>query len=334
MGMTRSPSKTETFTLFVILAVLAAIGVGVFLKQFHFSPAILSADVLMATNTPSGQAHTGERDLAVFLADGMLPMGAAERYNAENMSDKIDGKAELYLQAGFVGMQCQRFAAKNNPGAWMEACVYDMGNTRNAFAVFSGQRRSGAEKLSLTDFAYGTKNAVFFAHGRYYVELVAALEDRKMDEAMQAFARGFIAKTTVSKERIDELALFASEHLRADSVVLLAADAFGFAGFNNVFTASYGEGNAATTVFLSLRSTPEEAAKLSAAYYAFLTANGGAKMEPPANIPNGGLVNIMETFELIFSDGRVVAGVHAAESRAAAEALAVALSKHIREVGQ
>ncbi|MDP2988998.1 MAG: hypothetical protein Q8O57_00325 [Kiritimatiellota bacterium] len=264
----------------------------------------------------------------------MMPMGAAERYNAENLSDKIDGKAELYLQAGFVGMQCQRFAGKNNPGSWMEAFVYDMGNTRNAFAVFSGQRRSGAKKLSLTDLAYGTKNAVFFAHGRYYVELVAALEDRKTDEAMLAFARGFIDKTTVSKERINELALFASEHLREDSVVLLAADAFGFAGFNNVFTASYNEGNAETTAFLSLRSTPDEAAKLRAAYYDFLTANGGAKMEPPANIPNGGLVNIMETFELIFSDGRVVAGVHAAASRVAAESIAVALSKHIREVGQ
>lgn len=332
--MTRSPSKTETFTGFVILLVLAAIGVGVFLKQFRFSPAILSPAVLNATNTPAGQAHTGELVLAAFLAPGMTPMGADERYHADNLSDKIDGKAELYLQAGFALMRCQRFAGKNNPGSWMEAFVYDMGNPRNAFAVFSGQRRAGAEKLSLTDFAYRTKNAVFFAHGRYYVELVAALEDRQTDAAMLAFARGFIAKTTVSKEQINELALFAPERLRAESVVLLAADAFGFAGFNNVFTASYGEGNAETTAFLSLRGTPEEAARLSAAYYDFLTRNGGAKMEPPANIPNAGLVKIMEAFELIFSAGRAVAGVHAAESRTAAEKLAVALSKHIRENGQ
>ena len=62
-------------------------------------------------------------------------------YDSISLSDKINGKAELYLAAGFARLETQRFALTDNPGQWMERYLYDMGQHANAFSVFSAQRR-------------------------------------------------------------------------------------------------------------------------------------------------------------------------------------------------
>lgn len=322
------PPKSETYIGLGILLTLVGIATGVFLRQFHYNPAIFVG------NAPrSGNSATSRLDLSgdtlIGLAEGMVPLSPPEIFGPETLSDKIDGKAELYLSAEFISLLSQRLAEKGNPNSWMEVFVYDMGTIRRAFAVYSIQRRPDAENVSLSDFAYRTENALFFAHGRYYVELIAAVTTGKMDEAMQSFAHRFIEKTGVSQERIDELTLFPQERLDKDSIVLLISDAFGFDRLDNVFMANYTVGNTELTAFLSVRETSSEASGLVAAYHGFLIENGGVDVKSDIGIPGAKLVEILDTFEVIFSHGKFLAGVHAAEDKGQAEQFADTLMRKL-----
>jgi hypothetical protein len=321
-------TKRETYIGLGILSALVGITIGVFLKQFHYNPAVF-VGISPRTANPVTSTVDLSGDTLIGLAEGMVPLSPPEIFGPENLSDKINGKAELYLSAGFLSLLSQRLAEKGDTNSWMEVFVYDMGTIRGAFAVYSVQRRSDAESTAVTDFAYRTENALFFTHGRYYVEVIAAVTTGRMVEAMRSFAQRFIKKTGVHDQRIDELALFPQEHLDKDNIILLSSDAFGFDRLDNVFMANYDLENAELTAFLSIRETPSEASELLAAYHGFLIENGGVEVKSDINIPGAKLVEILDTFELILSHGKFLAGVHAAEDKGEAERFARTLIRKL-----
>jgi hypothetical protein len=134
------------------------------------------------------QAVSGQAATAALLPEvsGFTPLAPIESYGPENLSDKIDGRAELYLSAGFQEMSCRSFTLSEAENAHVEVFVYDMGSAQNAYAVFSSQRRPGSADIPLTANAYATGNALFFSQARFYVEIVgdrdsAALQTRPGD---------------------------------------------------------------------------------------------------------------------------------------------------------
>jgi hypothetical protein len=317
---------------FVILLCLAGIAVGVFLKQLSFNPAVLVAAAAPAAPKPVASAPN---ESLPTLPPELSAFSAPETFTADNLYDKVDGKADLYLTAGFVGLQCQRLALKATNDVWMEWFVYDMGTLPQAFSVFSLQRRAEAQALDLTEFAYQTQNALFFVCGRCYVEAVTAMPTEPMMAAMRAMARQFVAANPPGATRIPELKLFPPENLEAGSQGLQVADAFGFDRFTNVFTAKYrlpdGATNAEVLAFLETTKTPAAAATLRDAYRSFLLANGGKEIEAGDAASLGKPINFMDSVEIIFAEGDLVAGVHAAPDAASAAKVARRLADRLQK---
>jgi hypothetical protein len=228
-------------------------------------------------------------------------------------------------------LRCQRFALKAASDTWMEWFVYDMGALPQAFSVFSLQRRSEAQALDLTPFAYQTQNSLYFVSGRYYVEAVTAMPTEPMMAAMLAMARQFVAANPPGATRIPELKLFPPENLEAGSQGLQVADAFGFDRFTNVFTAKYRVDNAEVLAFFEITKTTAEAAALRDAYRSFLLANGGKEIEAGDAASLGKPINFMDGIEIIFADGNTVAGIHAAPDAASAAKVAQLLADRLRK---
>jgi hypothetical protein len=333
--MARTVSKTETWVGYAILLVLVVIAGGIFLIQSRYEQSILKPGLLQ-TESPSQDVPltSSLRDLIQFAPDSLTPLTPPETFGPENLSDKINGKAELYLSAGFVGLVSQRFAIENEPTVWMEAFIYDMGSPRGSYAVYSLQKRSEATELDTGDFAYRTENALYFVHGSYYVEIVASVAQESMAKLILSFGDNFVGKTTAGSEAINEFSLFPSKYLNKASISLLPSDAFGFQQFDSIFTAQYEVEDTELTAFLSQRKSPAEAVRLVESYISFLREFGGTELRSTLNIPGVKLVEIMDTFELIFSRGSILAGVHAAENRKAAEELALMLNQSLAEKGK
>ncbi|UCD82220.1 MAG: hypothetical protein JSW26_12580 [Desulfobacterales bacterium] len=318
----------------VILSLLVVIVVGLIITQSRHNPAILSGnDIWPSADRQNRPSPPSALEAFSPLPQGLNPLTAPEDFDADNLSDKINGKAELYLSAGFKRLVSQRF--KDDEGAsdrWIEAFVYDMGNGQNAFAVFSAQRRENAESLELTQYAYRSPNAIFLVHGRFYLELIASEASAQVMQPMEMLAAAFVRNTPTEKITMAEQDLFPPKGLVKDSIALVAADAFGFDRLNRVYTAEYRLNGETLMAYLSRRQTPGEAEALAAEYENFLLNFGGQALEQQLPIENARQIEILDTYEVVFSYGPFMAGVREAATRDQAAELAIQFINQIREV--
>ncbi len=347
----------------LVLATLALILAWMLTQQARFNPAVLVAlrapaikgqqaqpqgapSAVEAAGQPpqaapgAPQVRSGLAALLPAEAGGLAALGPAESFDPQTLSDKIDGKAELYLASGFKAMAARSYGAgQGKAKTRVELYLYEMKSPDAAFAVFSGQRRSGAGQSGLSDRAYATENAVFFASGPYYVELVgdrAGPEARKgLDALGQALAETIASALPTRKAAATakDSDLFPAQGLDAGSLRLSVADVFGVSALNNIYTAGYKLGQAEATGFLSRRKSVAEAQAMAQAYLRFLAENGYRELA--ASLPAGAkLLELDGSFEVVATQGALFYGVHDASSQAAALQLASLLVERLKEKGQ
>ncbi|MBF0203601.1 MAG: hypothetical protein HQK67_04615 [Desulfamplus sp.] len=316
----------------IILGLLAVIAAVIFRQQFYYNPAVtaLSATIFTSSSDISSSsgisAPVGLKPM-VRLIKSLEPLSASESFNNETLSDKIDGKAELYLPAGFKSLVCQRFKHKDSD-LWIELFVYDMGLAQNAFSVFSRQRRDNSTPLTITQYAYQTENALFFAHGHFYLEIIASSPSSEALQLMIELGNAFIQDhSDLMSKKMDVPDLFPSEVidkeitnkktinktkettdknkettdknkeitdknkeeiiLDKESITLITSDVFGFDRLDQVYTAAYLVNGASMTAFISKRDSSESARKLAEEYAAFLKNFGGNVIDSEIKDLNG-----------------------------------------------
>jgi hypothetical protein len=318
----------QKLTGYGILALLGLIAVGLLVAQSRFNPAVIVAmrapELKGRPQAVAGQAQAATAAL-IPEVPGFAPLTPIESYGPDNLSDKIDGKAELYLSANFKEMSCRSFGLGAGGETHVDVYLYDMGTAPNAYAVFSGQRRPGSPNSSMTANAYTTANALFFTQGRFYGEIVADRAAETLQKSLASYATALLAKLPVQGATKNQAELLPKEGLTLDSVRLNAADTFGLEGLNNVFTGEYNLKDGKATAFMAQRDTPKQAQAEAKLYLDFLAANGYQKVQAPA--PTGDLQVLVldNSFEIVFVEGRTLAGVHDATSLPAALELAAKL---------
>jgi hypothetical protein len=314
--------------------VLGLIAVWLLFQQSRFNPAVTAAQRAPLQGRLQAAAGAAPRTTAALLPEvlGFSPLGPVESFGPENLSDKINGKAELYLQAGFKEMSCRRFGLGPAGAGQVEVFLYDMGVAAHAFAVFSGQRRPGSPSIPLTANAYATANALFFTQTRFYVEIVADRATPELQRSLEAYARALLAKIPAAEGSAPVLAApFPQEGLAPDTVRLCAADSFGCEGLNNMLTGEYTLPSGKATGFIAQRHTPAEAQAEAKRYLDFLEANGYQKVQAPEVPADTSALALDNSFEIVFVQGRTLAGAHDATSLAAALELAGKLRSKLQE---
>jgi hypothetical protein len=322
------PSGLQKRVGAAVLLGLLAIAAGILASQSRFNPAVTQ---FLASAAPTAAAPARTGPLIHPLPEGLAVLSPVERFDRETLSDKIDGKAELYLSAGFASLESQRFSAVGGPERWIEVYVYDMAAPANAFAVFSSQRRPGVESLDIAESAYRAENAVFLASGPFYVEIIASEKEASLAGLALALANRFLEARPAEASVASEKDLFPPEGRLADEIRLIPADAFGMAGLDRVYTATYRLNGAELTAFLSRRASAQEAAGWVQNYTDFLKDYGGEAIPTDRPAAGASLVAILDFYEVVFSRGEFLAGVHEAADREQALALAERLFEHLKE---
>jgi len=327
--------SAQRLTGYGILAMLGLIAVWLLVQQSRFNPAVNVALRAPLRGRPAAVAGPSASATAALLPEfeGFTPLAPVESFGPDNLSDKIDGKAELYLSAGFKEMACRKFGLNTADKAYVEVFIYDMGSPPHAFAVFSGQRRQGSPASPLTANAYTTSNALFFTQEQFYVEIVADRAAEGLGHSLEIYARALLAKLPAAagaaKER-DPAALFPKEGLATDTVRLCTADSFGCEGLDNVFTGEYSLKTGKATAFIARRDTPEQAQADARRYLEFLAANGYRQVQTPGAAADLAVLVLDNSFEIVFVQDRTLAGVHDATSQEAALELAGKLTKELK----
>lgn len=322
----RKAGKREVFLGVGILAILALIGLRVWWQQDQFNPSVIAlrSETHVAKDLPKAPA-----DLLDKLPAGLSVMTPAERFDPESLYEKINGQAELYLSAGFVGLTSQRLVATDGPDLWLEIFVYDMGTGLNAFAVYSSQRREDAQPVAGMPQAYRTDNALFAAHGSLYIEIIAS---QQADQMMSAVAASLMETRPVSEATSIGLEWFPPTGRDPDSLTVIPANAFGFEKMDRVVTVTYTLDGIEVTAFVSQRPTAQAAQALTEAFKTFLETYGGQTLDPEPSLPAAHVIEIMDTFDIVFAIGPFVAGVHEAMDRPTAVSLALHLEQILKGI--
>ena len=300
-----------------MLVALGLIALGLLMEQRRFSPAL---DAVPVDKEPAPTEQ-------LPLPPGWAALGPAEVFGADDLSDKIDGRAELYLGAGFTRLVAQRMQRVGQPDVWLEILLYTMQSSDAAFAVFSGQRRAGAQPLAVGDEGYVAENAAFAVRGNLYAEAVAAQAGLGSD--LEAVLRGVLGDKgkTAAPVRAEKDLLPIQDQVPG-TFALIPENAFGFERFNRLYVASYSNAAGMGTFFVSLRASTEEAESLAAAYCEFITENGGAERAEQVQ-------ELFGRFEAVASAGNWLVGVHdALDATWAGQALALLLERARAETGE
>jgi hypothetical protein len=327
--------RLEPIISVLLLIILLLIGLGVFIKQFDFNMGQfgIGADLLLQQQ---GETTKIEPDFEIHAPDGFKKLSEIELYNPDNLYEKINGKAPLYTESGFVKLATQSFISNDDESLWLEINIFNMVNVRNAFSVYSIQRRPDAMVWRTWDprYTYKTSNSLYFICSQYYVEIVGSTGSQNLFRAIEEIAEDLKVALKGDKKVSDiaELALFPVANIVEGSAKLYLANAFGFAGFTDVFTCRYELNGELITAFLSNRSDMRNAQATADSYYKFLKENNAQSQETDNQILKDHGVHVLDfygTTEIVFSIGSFVSGIHEADERQVAEEIATRLIERL-----
>ena len=138
-----------------------------------------------ATAAPAPAAK-GE-PLDIKLA-GIKPMGDTEFYSADNLFEKIDGRAPAYLNFNVQGLRCRSFSVIGTAGSFVDVYEYRFDTPVNAFGMFSLERDPKGGPLAFAPDGYVSGMGFFFRQGPRYVQVMASDQNPETLELAKAIA--------------------------------------------------------------------------------------------------------------------------------------------------
>lgn len=170
----------------LLVCLLPCIAIILYVRGQYYDPALIdfktAAELAVPGGTVSAPAAadnlSGEKSLPVAEAktlSGFRQIGRERHYTKDNLYEHVDGHAEYFIGAGFAGLTLMEYAAADSKTseAELQAEVFDMGNSIQAFGVLSDEAGESAKPVSVGTMAFGNTGGINFIRGRYYVKITA-----------------------------------------------------------------------------------------------------------------------------------------------------------------
>ena len=304
---------SERIASVVIVVLMAGIGILIAIKGKHFDPNLFAVrtDSLKSTSAAvEGKAGTApsapetkpvaEKPVAAGEASaeggaegstdapkpavkgepleislpGTKPMGDTEFYNADNLFEKIDGRAPAYLNFNFQNLRCRSFSVIGTAGSFVDVYEYRFDTPINAFGMFALERDPQGGPLAFAPDGYVSGMGFFFRQGPRYIQVMASDQNAKTLGLAKA-----IAEDRAKNLPADDTGLDARRHLPVTgldpaSVQFVQENAQGQAFLKNVFQANYDFAGKKLPFFLMV-ATPADAAAAWKSYLDFAGQFGG-----------------------------------------------------------
>lgn len=277
-------------------------------------------------------------DLPAGWTVGKLGAKHIESFNAENLYEKIDGRAESFLQYDVKGMAYAFFHPTGDETNEVQLYIFELASPLKALGKYGSEKPAGVNTIEVGTEGYASAGSTLFYKDRYYTQIVSTQDAPKFAEFALELARRVAAKqgspATASDptkpkgstpESIFAMLPGGPGRARAQFV---SQDVFGYSFLTDVFLADYTQGEATFQGFLrpytdaaeakSVLDKYMEAAKVDGAEIKKLDATNADAMIVSSNI---GLVDVL------FLKGNCLGGVNGATEAAAAEKFARELVK-------
>jgi hypothetical protein len=324
----------ESIAAAACILLLVVIGVTIYLKGKHFDPALYAVRIEAKTATvgvsvaearPAAAGAGYETAAAVATAakgepldiklDGLQPMGDTEFYNADNLYEKIDGRAPAYLNFNFQQLRCRPFSVPGVAGSFVDVYEYRFDTPVNAFGMFALERDPKGGPLAFAPDGYAGELGFYFRQGAVYVQVIASDQNAKTVALAKAIAENRAQNLPADDAGLASRRCLPATGLDPASVQYVANNALGQDFLTNVFQAVYDLGGAKLPFFVMM-ATPGEAAAAWTSLREFSGKFGG-RVTPLPDV-NGAKVFQAEgfgTWKIIYQRGSEIGGVFDANDR-------------------
>jgi hypothetical protein len=117
-----------------------------------------------------------------------------ETFNADNLYEKIDGRAESFLQYGVKGMAYAFYHPTGDPNNELQLYVFEMGDSLKALGKYGSEKPEEFQPVSVGDQGYTTAGSTLFYAGKYYTQIVSTADDPKFAAFALELARRVVAR--------------------------------------------------------------------------------------------------------------------------------------------
>jgi hypothetical protein len=144
-----------------------------------------------------------QRPIAAMLPLSDLPPGWTlgklgerhlETFNAENLFEKIDGRAESFIDYSVRGMAYADFHPTGDESADVQVYIFEMGNTLKAMGKYAAEKPEELKMLPIGSEGYAAAGSTIFYSGSYYTQVVATSDAPKFADFALELARRIVAK--------------------------------------------------------------------------------------------------------------------------------------------
>jgi hypothetical protein len=247
--------------------------------------------------------------------DGWETLDEVKQFMPENLYELIDGRAELYLAYDMVKMTFTSFVNGADAEKFIELSIYDMGTPTNAFGVFSVERSKEVTSLALGRASYRMDAHYFIWKGPYYIRIITS----DASEEFETIGRDLAVKVTNflpdAGESVWGLSALSQLDLEPDSVKYFKVDAMGLDFMRNTYTAQYRKDESLITVFLSQEESAESAETTVGRYTGYAKRYGDTVERLTFENIKLTACDMKGSYDVVFSKGRLVAGVYSAEDK-------------------
>jgi hypothetical protein len=356
------------------------------------TPAPAVAPTIAVTTSPAPPAGNGlspaqveaeiasvpepQRKLAAMLPLSDLPpewtVGKSgerhlETFNAENLFEKIDGRAESFIQYNVKGMAYTFYHPTGDPSNELQLYVFELENALKALGKYGSEKPEEVQTVAVGTEGYTAAGSTLFYAGKYYTQIVSTQDDPKFSAFALELARRVAARQqggaaataatpaaapapsrntptaadapqaapAVAKPAPAEVTpatyfAFLPAKNRQGDAKYVAQDVFGYSFLSDVFMADYKEGDVGWQGFLRPYRDANEAKSVMEKYIAGVKKDGAEVKTITAEGADEIVVsNSIGLIDVVFRKGNTLAGANGATSAPPAEAFARALAKSL-----
>jgi hypothetical protein len=191
-------------------------------------------------------------------------------FTKKTLFEHIDGQAELFFKYGFRQCTSAVYRERKNPENQIDADIYDMGNTLQAFGIFSQLRTEGRPGGFGLDSTLEKQSALFYK-GKYFVMLYATEENPAV---LEQLAKQVSSKITDPSSPPRELNYFPRDGLKPGSIRYFPEGLLGHRFLKGGFQGGYTNGEKDYQLFIAVFRTPQDGQRAFDAFKDYLTQKG------------------------------------------------------------
>ncbi|MCD7935373.1 MAG: hypothetical protein LUG98_00775 [Tannerellaceae bacterium] len=199
------------------------------------------------------------------VVDGWTLSAETEVFDEDNLFDRINGAAPLFIENNFQEMTSLEYTRGDE---YITVQSYRHASPEDAFGMYTSERSSDLSFLPIGGEAQGDGKSIFFFSGNIYVKMwTNATED--ISATLQTIATQLAQSIDPQAAYPALVKAFPAEGLTPYSVAYITSNYIGHEFLQSVYTAAYNQAGRSFQAFIIDAKSTEGARELLDKYFAF-----------------------------------------------------------------